>query len=209
MSTLLNPCTVRHMLCGDKYFNGVKALFNGGDVCSFDEEDITLRIADFAMKTQNHCAQVRAIANKLGYDFEDHDLSKIRDKNILIPLAVCDYYRRNKKEHEMPTEWKKALEKAQHLHYTLESHHPENLVYQYNNPKAVNLMTEIQIIEMCCDWAAMAQEFTPKGKNPDARNFARDNIVPYGKGSDMRGTRWKFNKEKTLLIMNTLDRIYE
>ncbi len=196
---------VDHIICGNDRFNGIKL---SNKKCTFEEQDILICVSGYSAKVRRHIEILRTISGKLGYFFKRHDKSKLYDRDILVPLAVCDYYRRNKQE--MPKEWQEELKKALKLHYDKEQHHPEHYINILGNPEAVNKMNDIDIIEMCCDWAAMAQEFDSKaGKIPDARNFARENIMPNSKYPEFTGKRWKFDEARCLFIMNTLDKIYD
>lgn len=92
-------------------------------------------------------------------------------------------------------------------HVVSNSHHPEyhatdqeNVINQENRDKPpekmvdATKMPELDIAEMCCDWAAMSKE---RGGSP--KDWAKKNV----------NVRWKFNKEQEDLIYEVLDLIWE
>ena len=87
----------------------------------------------------------------------NHDRSKFNRKQFGPYIELSEYYRVKKSEnpdHEYPTpEIKKAVDNAVENHYEMENHHAEANAYN------ANYMSCFDLIEVCCDLQAMAQEF--------------------------------------------------
>jgi hypothetical protein len=77
-----------------------------------------------------------------------------------------------------------AIDKVVEIHYKNNRHHPEC----HNH---INDMTDIDIIEMVCDWTAMSQEYGEKS----ARDWANKNV----------GNKWKFSSDQEKLIYDTIE----
>ncbi len=207
MSTLTNKSTVCHYICGRKYIGGIKGLFIADRFPKLGNQLLNQQIEEFKKGVYHHIDMVQEIAGKLGYRFEDHDYSKLQNKELLHLFAECDHYRRAGKK--LPERLLKTLDYAKELHYDLDPHHPEHYSRKFASEHAVNLMPKERIIEMCCDWTAAVHEFTPKDQLADARIFARKNIIPTARHSRFTGKRWKFNDKNINLILTTLDKIYD
>lgn len=78
---------------------------------------------------------------------EMEELTKINDQHASMRHAGA----------ELPEEMKSCLS----LHYENNTHHPEHW-------KDVSLMPEMDVVEMCCDWAARSEQF-----NTDLIVFAK------------------------------------
>ncbi len=80
------------------------------------------------------------------------------------------------------------VKRAVHHHVTTNRHHPE----LHADP---NDVSDVDLIEMVCDWAAMAQEFGQDGGS--ARGWA-DRTV---------GTRVAFNAERRRFIYRMIEEL--
>lgn len=80
------------------------------------------------------------------------------------------------------------MKKAIHHHVTSNRHHPDS----HANP---NDMSDVDLIEMVCDWTAMAQEFGQDGGS--ARGWADKTV----------GKRVAFNEEKRRFIYRVIEEL--
>lgn len=108
---------------------------------------------------------------KLMENVLNHDRSKFSNAQFEPYIELTEYYRQRKvlgnTEYDYPTqEIKEKVKFAIHHHYMSENHHPERLVIEENliddeqmNAAFAFEMTPYEIIEVCCDLQAMAQEF--------------------------------------------------
>jgi len=116
-----------------------------------------------------------------------HDASKYQEPEYTPYLWITEY---NKcKNLNIPFEYppgiKVETEQATWHHIHTNSHHPE-----YH--KDINNMPLIDIIEMVCDWTAMAEEL---GQGTSAKSWADKTI----------GHRWKFDENTTNLIYQQIE----
>ena len=172
----------------------------------------TEMIRHFYERTEKHRKYVihstRVLGNSLSPDTKlnlllrgiRHDLSKYSEGNSLPYAWVAEMYRceRLKLPFEYPEGAKEVVNATRLWHVTHESHHPEYwtedslpLDPKDRKPVTCYIMPEIDILEMCCDWAAMTQEFD----EDSAVSWAEDNIQK----------RWMFNPQQTDLIYRTLE----
>jgi hypothetical protein len=85
---------------------------------------------------------------------ETHDASKFGPEERIPYVWLTEYHRcrRSGKPFEYPPGVAEAVKRAIHHHITTNRHHPEF----HADP---NDMSQADLIEMVCDWTAMAQEF--------------------------------------------------
>ena len=109
---------------------------------------------------------------ELAYNVMNHDRSKFSRKQFGAYIELNDYYRIKKTvnpDYTYPTEEiKNAVALAVVDHYEQENHHVESNAYN------VNYMSKFDLIEVCCDLQAMAQEF----KEGSCRKFWVDKWLP-------------------------------
>lgn len=157
-------------------------------------------LAFYERRTSEHIERVRRcmalLAPVTNYDEELFERAKVHDASKFGPeeripyVWLTEYHRcrRNGQAFQYPegvAEWVKG---AIHHHVTTNRHHPEF----HADP---NDMSDVDLIEMVCDWTAMAQEF---GEG-SARGWAEKTI----------GTRVAFSVEKRrfiFLMIEELDR---
>lgn len=94
---------------------------------------------------------------KLAEQVLKHDSSKFNRVQFEPYIELTEYYHQRKalgnKEYEYPSEEIKAqVDMAIHNHYACENHHAE----RYGD---VSMLDDKELIEVCCDLQAMAQEF--------------------------------------------------
>jgi hypothetical protein len=119
-----------------------------------------------------------------------HDASKFGPEERLPYIWLTEYHRcrRSGEPFEYPKGIAARVKEAIHHHVTTNRHHPEF----HADP---NGMTEVDLIEMVCDWTAMAQEFGQDGGS--ARGWA-DRTV---------GTRVLFKSEKRRFIYGMIEEL--
>ncbi len=112
---------------------------------------------------------------------EDHDELKFTKEEREHYIWVDEFYRRNSKDKkwDYPKSLKTQVRKATKHHISNSAHHPES-------HKDINDMTNLDILEMVCDWQAISDE----RKETGCRGWADSNV----------GKRWKFNEERTKQI---------
>jgi hypothetical protein len=132
-------------------------------------------IAFFELRTREHIERVRRCLTLLvrvtghGDELIDrakiHDASKFGTEERIPYVWLTEYHRRrrNGEPFEYPEGVAEQVRQAIHHHVTSNRHHPEF----HADP---NEMTEVDLIEMVCDWTAMAQEFDEE--NGSARGWA-------------------------------------
>ena len=119
-----------------------------------------------------------------------HDASKFGPEERFPYVWLTEYHRRRRggEPYEYPEGVAEGVRRAIHHHVTTNRHHPEF----HANP---NAMSDGDLIEMVCDWTAMAQEFGQDGGS--ARGWA-DRTV---------GTRVAFNAEKRQFIYRMIEEL--
>lgn len=119
-----------------------------------------------------------------------HDDSKYRHVER-IPYTWLTEFHRCKNEgidFEFPPGVQEKVNQATEHHVTVNRHHPEF----HNSPEDMN---SIDVVEMVCDWTAMAQELgEPDGS---ARSWADKTV----------GKKWVFSDEQVKLIYSTIEQL--
>ncbi len=100
-----------------------------------------------------------------------HDASKFEVEERLPYIWLTEYHRRRRDGQTMvyPEGMEERIQVAIHHHVTTNRHHAEF----HKDP---NDMTDVDLIEMVCDWTAMSQEFGQDGGS--ARGWA-DKTIGY------------------------------
>ncbi len=119
-----------------------------------------------------------------------HDASKFGDEERIPYVWLTEYHRckRNGEAFTYPEGMADQVNRAIRHHVTTNRHHPEF----HADP---NDMSEVDLIEMVCDWTAMAQEFGQDGGS--ARGWADKTI----------GKRVAFNADKRRFIFQTIEEL--
>jgi hypothetical protein len=119
-----------------------------------------------------------------------HDASKFGPEERIPYVWLTEYHRcrRNGEPFEYPEGIAERVKLAVRHHVTSNRHHPEF----HADP---NDMTDVDLIEMVCDWTAMAQEFGEDGGS--ARGWADRTI----------GKRVSFNAEKRRFIYQMIEEL--
>ena len=157
-------------------------------------------VAFFERRTQEHIERVRRCLLLLakvtghGAELEErgtvHDASKLGPEERVPYVWLTEYHRRRRRGEafEYPKGVATQVKEAIHHHVTTNRHHPEF----HADP---NDMSEVDLIEMVCDWTAMAQELGEEGGS--ARAWA----------DKMMGTRVAFNAEKRRFIYRMIEEL--
>jgi len=185
-----------------------------------DDPEITSEMKEFFNKrTKRHIDLVKKYCKKVFDEFgeefegiiergESHDESKFKDPEIEpYVLITWDYKCKDEgKDSGFNEEQLDYMNTASEHHVNGNAHHPEFHVKtkidldredRYAIPKEVidaTGMGDLDIAEMCCDWAAMSEE---KGESTPM-DWAKKNI----------GERWDFDDGQVDLIYEILDRIW-
>ena len=119
-----------------------------------------------------------------------HDASKYGIEERIPYVWLTEYHRRRRKGEpfEYPEGIAERVKRAIHHHVTTNRHHPEF----HADP---NDMSDVDLIEMVCDWTAMAQEFGQEGGS--ARGWADKTV----------GKRGAFNAEKRRFIYQMIEEL--
>jgi hypothetical protein len=133
-------------------------------------------------------AQVTEYGEELLARADVHDASKFGPEQRIAYVWLTEYHRcrRNGEPFEYPEGVADTVKRAIHHHVTTNRHHPEF----HDDP---NDMSGVDLIEMVCDWTAMAQEFGQDGGS--ARGWADKTI----------GKRVAFNEEKRRFIYRMIE----
>jgi hypothetical protein len=125
-------------------------------------------LAFFERRTHEHIERVRRClrilaavvpqADELLQRAESHDESKFGDEERIPYVWLTEYHRcrRSGEPFEYPRGMAERVKLAIRHHVKSNRHHPEF----HADPKD---MSEVDLIEMVCDWTAMAQEFDQDG----------------------------------------------
>src|SRR4051812_15297148 len=118
-------------------------------------------LAFYERRTSDHIERVRRCLNLLAADYGPelierarvHDASKFGPDERIPYVWLTEYHRcrRSGEPFEYPEGVADAVRGAVHHHVTSNRHHPEF----HADPSD---MSDVDLIEMVCDWAAMAQE---------------------------------------------------
>jgi len=132
-------------------------------------------------------AQVTNYGDELIERARVHDASKFGPEERIPYVWLTEYHRcrRNGEPFQYPEGVAEMVKRAIHHHVTANRHHPEF----HLDP---NDMSDVDLIEMVCDWTAMAQEFGQDGGS--ARGWAVKTI----------GKRVAFNAEKQRFICKVI-----
>jgi hypothetical protein len=119
-----------------------------------------------------------------------HDASKFGPEERIPYVWLTEFHRcrRNGEPFEYPPGMAEQVKLAIHHHLTSNRHHPEF----HADP---NAMSEVDLIEMVCDWTAMAQEFGQDGGS--ARGWAAKTV----------GQRVAFNTDKQRFIFQIIEEL--
>jgi hypothetical protein len=157
-------------------------------------------VASYERRTNEHIERVRrclAILAKVIDNGEElierarvHDASKFGPEERVPYIWLTEYHRcrRSGEPFEYPKGIAEKVKLAIDHHVTTNRHHPEFHI----DP---NDMSEVDLIEMVCDWTAMAQEFGQDGGS--ARGWADRTI----------GKRVAFDAEKSRFIYQIIDEL--
>jgi hypothetical protein len=117
-----------------------------------------------------------------------HDASKFSPEERIPYVWLTEYHRckRNGEPFTYPEGMEERVTLAIRHHVSSNRHHPE---FHAN----ANDMSDVDLIEMVCDWTAMAQEFGEEGGS--ARGWA-DKVI---------GKRVAFNAERTRFIYQIIE----
>src|SRR5262249_43730171 len=156
----------------------------------------------YESRTNEHIERVRrcltSLAEVMPYGEElierarVHDLSKFGPEERIPYIWLTEYHRcrRNGEPFTYPEGIAERVRQAIEHHVRSNRHHPEF----HADP---NDMSDVDLIEMVCDWTAMAQEFGQDGGS--ARGWADKTI---GKGVAFNAERSRFIYQ----IIEMLDR---
>ena len=165
-----------------------------------DNEPTPAMLAFYERRTKEHIERVRRcmmlVADVTPHREEVleraqvHDASKFGPEEWIPYVWLTDYHRcrRSGEFFSYPEGVAERVEKAIRHHLESNKHHPES----HADP---NAMSDVDLIEMVCDWTAMAQEFGETGAS--ARPWADRTI----------GKRVAFNEEKRDFIYRIIDEL--
>lgn len=154
----------------------------------------------FERRTNEHIGRVRRCLNLLAPINESgnelvergmiHDASKFGEIERIPYIWLTEYHRcrRSGEPFEYPVGIEVVVKHAVKNHVTTNRHHTQF----HSNP---NDMSDVDLIEMVCDWTAMAQEFNQE--DTSARRWADKTI----------GRRFVFNAEKTRFIYRIIEEL--
>jgi len=133
-------------------------------------------------------AAVTGHADELKQRAETHDASKFGPEERIPYIWLTEFHRcrRGGEPFEYPAGMQERVRAAIHHHMKANRHHPD----YHADP---NDMSDVDLIEMVCDWTAMSQEFNQDGGS--ARGWADKAI----------GTRVHFNDEKRQFVYDMID----
>ena len=173
-------------------------------------EQIREMVAYSNERLGRHIALVQSLGEKLGMDFSNHDYTKklidldgvkMNDNYVLID----NYYREDPK---VPVAYSDSMAEASFKHVKSEPHHPEywddtvmpaapgvdrDISVTTAIVDATN-MTIPAIVEMVCDWVAMAIE-----RNNSPREWADRHIHH----------RWEFTEPQVTIIYALIDILWD
>src|SRR5262249_36150309 len=163
-----------------------------------DSEPTPEMCAFYERRTKEHIERVRkclcllAAVTDCGEELIErgkvHDASKFGPEERIPYVWLTEYHRRrrNGEPFEYPEGVADRVTLAIRHHVTTNRHHPES----HADP---NDMSDVDLIEMVCDWTAMAQEFG------EARGSAR------GWADKTIGKRVAFNAQKRRFIYEMIE----
>jgi hypothetical protein len=157
-------------------------------------------VAFYERRTNEHIERVRRclalLAAVSGYADEliergkVHDASKFGPEERAAYIWLTEYHRCRKsgEPFEYPDGVAEQVKLAIRHHVTSNRHHPEF----HADP---NDMSDVDLVEMVCDWTAMAQEFDQDQDGGSARGWADKTV----------GKRVAFNAEKREFIYRMIE----
>ena len=157
-------------------------------------------IAFYERRTREHIDRVRNCLSLIAAstDFKEeliargvaHDASKFGPEERVPYIWLTEFHRcrRDGKLFQYPNGIEAQIHLAVAHHLQSNRHHPEF----HGNP---NDMTKVDLIEMVCDWTAMAQEFGQDGGS--ARGWANKTI----------GYRVHFNDENRSFVYEVIQQL--
>lgn len=157
-------------------------------------------IAFYERYTHEHIERVRRCLTLLASVMEcgeelierakDHDASKFSPEERIPYVWLTEYHRcrRNGEPFEYPEGVEESVKQAIKHHVTSNRHHPEF----HCDP---NDMSNVDLIEMVCDWTAMSQKYNQDGGS--ARGWADKTI----------GSRIAFNDDNRQFIYRIIDEL--
>ncbi len=158
-------------------------------------------LENFLRRTQKHIALVSQNLEKVGRhpDFQQfaeflrqravsHDASKFKEPELTPRIWAAEFSRcmGNGEPFDYPPGMDARLAAAEQLHLRVNSHHPE----YHSQPDAMSI---VDVIEMVCDWTAMAQ----------ARNECQGSARCWAE--KCIGRVYLFGEEKRVLIYQIID----
>lgn len=155
-------------------------------------------VAFFEQRTNEHIARVRnclhLLIGKTGFDDElkrrakMHDASKFGEVERVPYIWLTEFHRCRQinEPFTYPDGIEETVKNAINHHLTNNRHH----VDFHSNP---NDMSDVDLIEMVCDWTAMAQELEQDGGS--ARGWADKTI----------GHQINFNRDRTNYLYSIID----
>lgn len=138
-----------------------------------------------------HCLSVMSGVTEYGDELEVrakwHDASKFGEKERVAYIWITEYHRRrrNGESFSYPDGVEGLVKKAIDHHLRTNRHHPEF----HANP---NDMSDVDLIEMVCDWTAVSQE------------FGQDNGSAMGWADKTIGRRLFLNRERAGFIYHAI-----
>lgn len=155
-------------------------------------------VAFFQRRTNAHIELVRRClavmaactdhAEELKRRADVHDASKFGPEECVPYVWLTEFHRcrRLGESFSYPVGMEERVREAIAHHVTTNRHHPEF----HDDP---NNMTDVDLIEMVCDWAAMSQEFGQDGGS--ARGWADKTI----------GNRVRLNDDRKQFLYSMID----
>ncbi len=157
-------------------------------------------LARYERRTHEHIERVRRCLLLLAMDSEHaaelaerastHDASKFSLEERIPYVWLTEFHRcrRTGDPFQYPDGVLQMVTEAINHHFRSNRHHPEFHAVPDD-------MSDVDLIEMVCDWTAMAQEFSEDGRS--ARGWADKTI----------GKRIEFSKDKQQFIYQIIDRL--
>lgn len=165
-----------------------------------DQKPTEAMCRNFEMRTKKHIDLVAQNLRKLHKDTNwgdelliranAHDNSKYGKEEKEPYIWITEFHRCKNDgiNFEYPPGIKEKADKASYHHITTNRHHPEF----HDNPKDMN---DIDVVEMVCDWTAMAQELGESGGS--AKGWADKTV----------NKKWQFSDNQVELIYNTIKQL--
>ena len=165
-----------------------------------DPKPTEAMLRNFEKRTKEHIDRVAKNLRKLykKTDWGDelleradtHDDSKYGEMERGPYVWLTEFHRckNDGLDFEYPSGMQEKANKATYHHITTNRHHPEF----HDSPKD---MSDIDVVEMVCDWTAMAQELGEEGGS--AKGWADKNI----------GKKWTFSDGQVTLIYDTIEQL--